>query len=163
MIVISDTTPLITLLKIDRIDLLEIIFKEVIIPKTVYNELISKNYADEAKTINDSKFIKVIEYKDKKKIKDIKDNYSLDLGESESIALALSYKECTLIVDELKARKVALRMGLKITGSIGIILYSYDKGYINKEEVLSYLETFKLTNRYISDNLYEKLRNKINN
>ena len=39
MIIISDTTPIISLIKINRIDLLEQLFREVFIPEAVYNEL----------------------------------------------------------------------------------------------------------------------------
>lgn len=39
MIVISDTTPLISLLKINRIDLLEKLFGDVLIPQAVFEEL----------------------------------------------------------------------------------------------------------------------------
>ena len=39
MIVASDTTPLISLLKISRLDLLEKLFGEVLIPSAVFNEL----------------------------------------------------------------------------------------------------------------------------
>ena len=39
MIVVSDTTPLISLLKISRLDLLEKLFGEVLIPSAVFNEL----------------------------------------------------------------------------------------------------------------------------
>ena len=39
MIVVSDTTPLISLLKIDRIDLLEKLFGQVLIPQAVFEEL----------------------------------------------------------------------------------------------------------------------------
>ena len=43
MIVVSDTTPLISLLKINRIDLLERLFGEVLIPQAVFNELTRMN------------------------------------------------------------------------------------------------------------------------
>lgn len=39
MIVVSDTTPLISLLKINRLELLERLFGEVMIPKAVFDEL----------------------------------------------------------------------------------------------------------------------------
>ena len=39
MIVVSDTTPLISLLKINRIDLLEKLFGDVLIPQAVFDEL----------------------------------------------------------------------------------------------------------------------------
>ena len=39
MIVVSDTTPLISFLKMRRIDLLEKLFGQVFVPRAVYNEL----------------------------------------------------------------------------------------------------------------------------
>ena len=39
MIVVSDTTPLISLLKIERLDLLKKLFGNVLIPQAVYEEL----------------------------------------------------------------------------------------------------------------------------
>ena len=41
MIVVSDTTPLISLLKIKRVDLLKELFGEVLIPQAVFDEVIS--------------------------------------------------------------------------------------------------------------------------
>lgn len=38
MIVVSDTTPLISLLKIERLDLLKKLFENVLIPQAVYEE-----------------------------------------------------------------------------------------------------------------------------
>jgi predicted nucleic acid-binding protein len=40
MIVISDTTPILSLIKIDRLKILEELYKKIIIPKAVYDELI---------------------------------------------------------------------------------------------------------------------------
>lgn len=41
MIVISDATPLISLMKADRLEILEHLFGDVLIPHAVYSELIS--------------------------------------------------------------------------------------------------------------------------
>mgnify|MGYP007123077859 FL=1 len=38
MIVVSDTTPLISLLKMERLDLLEKLFGQVLIPQAVFDE-----------------------------------------------------------------------------------------------------------------------------
>ena len=52
MIVVSDTTPLISLLKINRLDLLEKLFGEVLIPEAVFNELtVDERFLLEAKLI----------------------------------------------------------------------------------------------------------------
>lgn len=62
MIVVSDTTPLISLLKISRLDLLEKLFGEVLIPSTVFNELTTdERFQLEANQIRQEKFIVVKE------------------------------------------------------------------------------------------------------
>ena len=46
----------------------------------------------------------------------------VDLGEASAIALALETPGSTLILDDLKARKLAEHLGLDMTGTIGVIL-----------------------------------------
>lgn len=59
MIVISDTTPVISLLKIGRLDLLERLFGEVFIPDAVYAELTAdKRFTEEAGAVSDALYIK---------------------------------------------------------------------------------------------------------
>lgn len=66
MIVISDTTPLISLLKINRIDLLEKLFGDVLIPQAVFEELtIDEHFQLEADQIRQKKFIVVKPVKDR--------------------------------------------------------------------------------------------------
>lgn len=61
MIVISDTTPVISLLKIGRLDLLERLFGEVFIPDAVYTELTAiKRFAEEARKVSDVPYIKTV-------------------------------------------------------------------------------------------------------
>ena len=70
MIVIADTTPLITLMKLQRLDLLEKLFSNVIIPNAVYEELISNStYLTEAQIIAHCPFLKRLEVSDRQSIK----------------------------------------------------------------------------------------------
>ena len=65
MIVVSDTTPLISLLKISRLDLLEKLFGEVLIPSAVFNELTTdERFQLEANQIRQEKFIVVNQLED---------------------------------------------------------------------------------------------------
>ena len=58
MIVVSDTTPIISLLKINQLDLLQKLFGKVMIPGAVYDELISNpRYETEANLIISSEYI----------------------------------------------------------------------------------------------------------
>jgi uncharacterized protein len=52
----------------------------------------------------------------------------LDLGESAVIALALELPGSTVILDDLKARRVARRSGIPMTGSLGVLLHAKRRG-----------------------------------
>mgnify|MGYP001217069077 CR=1 FL=1 len=54
----------------------------------------------------------------------------IDKGESSAIALALETPDSTLILDDIKARKIADRLGLSFTGTIGIIIKAKLNGII---------------------------------
>jgi len=54
----------------------------------------------------------------------------VDKGEASAIALAIELENCTLIVDDYKARKVASNLGIKITGTMGIIIKAKINGII---------------------------------
>ena len=70
MIVISDTTPIISLMKTNRLNLLKEMFSIVYIPNAVYKELIeNQNYSKEAELIKDCDIIKVIKIEKKNLIK----------------------------------------------------------------------------------------------
>ncbi|WP_420458730.1 DUF3368 domain-containing protein [Neolewinella sp.] len=55
----------------------------------------------------------------------------LDDGEASAIALALTQKNCLLIIDERKGGRQALALGLKITGLVGVIIKAKERGLID--------------------------------
>ena len=54
----------------------------------------------------------------------------IDKGESSAIALALETADCTVILDDYKARKVAELLGINVTGTIGVIIKAKLRGII---------------------------------
>ncbi len=55
---------------------------------------------------------------------------SIDPGEASAIALALETPNCILIVDEKTARNYAIRLGLEITGTLGVVVKAKLSGAI---------------------------------
>lgn len=55
---------------------------------------------------------------------------TLDPGESSAIALSLEYENATLLMDELRGRKVARQLGLNVTGTLGVIAQAKISGII---------------------------------
>ena len=156
MIVIADTTPIITLMKLQRLDLLEKLFDTVIVPNAVYEELVSNsNYLMEAQTVVECPFLKRREVSDRQSIKILREVVGLDAGESEAIALAEEKHADLLIIDERKGRRVAKQMKLKIIGTIGILLQAFDCKILSQEEILSCSERLRDSSIRISDSLFE--------
>lgn len=126
MLVISDTTTITNLLKIDLLDIVKKIYQEILIPQAVYEELSKLPYQ---KTIIDrAEWIKVKSIKNTSLVLKLKDR--LDAGESEAIVLALELKSDILIVDENAGRRVAKEFGLNIIGLLGILIGAKKRGHI---------------------------------
>ena len=79
---------------------------------------------------------------------------ALDEGEAGAIALALERDDCLLIIDDIKGRKLALRLGLTITGTLGVLIQAKQNGYI---EMLSpLLNEIKQTDFRLSEELMKE-------
>ncbi len=157
--IVSDTTALIILGKLDRFDLFENIFQKVYIPKSVFNELSQK----------DDGIQKMVEKNRLFCIKDITDietfkllDGMLDYGESEAIVLAKEL-QMILLIDEKKGRLIAKNMGLKIIGLLGLILLNVKKEYTSKEDAIKIIDKIKILDFRISTRLHEQFLNKLNN
>lgn len=62
--------------------------------------------------------------------------YSHDEGEAETIILAEEINANLLIIDDYLAREIANLIGLKITGTLGILIRAKNKGLIQKVKPL---------------------------
>lgn len=162
MIVISDTTPLISLMKIDQLNLLNYLFGEVQIPSAVFEELISNSrFPDESRQIRECPFIKKINVTDTNAVNLLRRSTGLDAGESEAIILSDSIPASLLLMDGAKGREVAAQMGIQLMGTIGILLIANNGNLLSKDQVLECIETLKITGRHISDKLYKQLIKKL--
>ncbi|MBI5471603.1 MAG: DUF3368 domain-containing protein [Ignavibacteriae bacterium] len=79
---------------------------------------------------------------------------SLDAGEASAIALALDLRDCLLITDDWKARRLATKLGIRITGTVGVLLDAKRFGHIR--EIKPLLELMKRAKFRMSDELIAK-------
>ena len=162
MIVVSDTTPLISLMKVGRLDLINQLFGEVQIPNAVFEELVSNSrFPDESRQIRECQFIKKVDVIDVNSVKLLRRSTGLDAGESEAIVLSDSMEAALLLMDEVKGREVARQMGIQIMGTIGMLMIAYKESLLSKGEILRCIEVLKVSGRHISGKLYEQLIEKI--
>lgn len=121
MIVISDASPLINLAAVDQLNLLEQLYREIIIPKAVYNELVEKGAGQPlADEFGDIDWIKSRQVENSNLAEALK--LELDDGEAEAIALAVEIKASLLLIDERKGRSIADNFDLQYVGIIGVLI-----------------------------------------
>lgn len=164
MIVVSDTTPLISLLKIDRIDLLEKLFGQVLIPRAVFDELtVDERFKLEADQIRRRQFIIVKTVQNPKSANILKRATGLDQGESEAIILTDELNADILLMDEAKGRAVSFQMGFKIMGTIVVLMAAYEENELTAEEVRACVKGLQSAGRHISQRHYQMLLDKLGN
>lgn len=151
--VICNTTPIISLLKIDKLHILEKLYGRIIVPKAVYDEIEKgrnkKYYLD----------IKSLPWIEISKIRNTDSRlYFLDLdnGEAEVLILANEMGADLVIIDEIMGRRYAKQFDLNLTGTIGVLLKAKEKKII--DSVMDLI--FRLTNKgtWISPKLIEKIK-----
>lgn len=164
MIVVSDSTPLISLMKASSLEILKPLFGEVLIPEAVFSELtINPNYSEEAAQIKNSTFIKIVSVEESKAVDVLRKISGLDLGESEAIIYADNHKADVLLMDEAKGRTVAKSMGLYIMGTIGVLLYAYEEKILSSDNIADALNRLRQSNRHIGDDILKYALTKIKN
>jgi len=154
--IVSNTTPIITLLRISKLDLLKEVCGEIIIPYGVYEEI---EIGKEKYYYSDLKKYKWIEIIKLEKTNEL--NLDLDKGELETILLAKEINADLIIMDEKLGRRYAKYYGLNVIGTIGIIMKAREKGII--EDIETVLSDIKKSGIWINDKLIADILKKQNN
>jgi predicted nucleic acid-binding protein len=113
MIVVSDTSPLTALLTIGAADLLKQLFREVVVPAAVRDEL-------QRSHPNLPAWLRVETVKNLAQVQ--KYAQIVDAGEAEAIELARELHADRLLMDERKGRRLATQEGVPVIGLLGVIL-----------------------------------------
>lgn len=146
--VVSNSTPLIALSKIGKFALLKDYFPEICIPRAVYIEVVDNGgnlYG--ARKVKEVDWIKVKEVGNQLAVKALKT--SIDAGESEAVILATEIGADLLIIDDADGRQIAQGMGLKVTGTVGVLLMAAKDGKLDLKGALEHLraEGFRLSQK----------------
>lgn len=130
MIVVSDTTPLIGLASIGRLELLLQLFGEVYIPQAVYDETVTfgREEGIAKQAVASADWIHVVEVKNRLAVGILLDE--MDLGEVETIILAEEINADWVLMDEKKGRRKLKQLNLPKIGTIGILLKAKQLGLI---------------------------------
>ncbi len=127
MIVVSDASPLIALSSVDRLDLMQLLFDTVVIPVSVRDEVMGTATKI---TVDLPSFIHVEPVTAELPVRFLKLN--LHAGESEAISLALERGIQGIILDDKQAREIAAELGLKVIGTLGLLILARRKGFLSE-------------------------------
>ena len=131
--VILNNTPLVALWILDRFDLLRELYSSVVIPHAVEAKFLAVDEDRRRAGLHAAPWIESVALT----VPAYAHAFSgLDLGEAEVLALALETSARLVVVDERRGRAYARRLGLSVTGTLGILLAAKTKGCIPQVEPL---------------------------
>lgn len=134
-IVVADTGPLIALARAGHLQLLQQLYKEILIPAAVHTELCLESGRPGAKRLVEATEQGWLVMRQPSRI--MAEQISelalmLDPGEAGAIALAEEVNCRFLLIDEQKGRKIAKRRGLPVAGLAGVLLAAKQGGFIDE-------------------------------
>jgi predicted nucleic acid-binding protein len=126
MIVVADTSPPLHLARIGRLDLIPAVVGRVLVPRTVWVELVQTGTrADVVAALEAADWIEVVE---DPPVQDL----GLDPGETAAILLAEELRADALLIDERDGRAVALLRGIAVIGTLGIVAGARRSGVLER-------------------------------
>ena len=137
--IISDTSCFIILTNIGELELLYKVYGQIVTTPEIAAEF--------GETLPE--WVEIVEVTDKYRQRLLE--LQIDKGESSAIALALETPDSVVILDDYKARKIAERLGITLTGTIGVIIKAKLNGTIPSVKPL--LEKIKQTDFRLSDEI----------
>jgi len=146
--IVGDSSALIALAVVDKLELLEKLYDSLYVPQAVYDEVtqIDRPQSDKLKDFLENR-VKVVKL-------DI-NKLGLGVGELEAIALYKKLDADVLLIDDNRAKKYAMLNDVKVIGSLGILIKAKEHNFINKVKPL--LDAIEKSEIYISDSLIKKV------
>ena len=156
-IVVSNTTPLIALAWLQRLDLLPVLFTVVHIPEAVRDEIKSKPQAIGVAELEASDWLVVTPITNPLAVELLLDQ--LDLGESQAIVLAHELHANLLLMDERRGRRRALQSGLTVVGTLGILIEAHGQNLVGPLRPM--LDLLRKLPFHMSDALYSEVLSRV--
>jgi predicted nucleic acid-binding protein len=153
-IVISDASPLINLARVEQLDLLAVFYGRVIIPRAVYDEVVVRGQGREGSAeVQDASWIDVDDPQDDLAVQALA--AELGMGEASAIILAQERRAMLLLIDEIRGRRIAQQLGLKVCGTLGVLARAKREGHVSS--VRSVLTLLRARGTWIGEGLYEQV------
>ena len=129
-VVVVNSTPIIALTLLDQLDPFRNLYGRVLIPPAVYDEVLAGGPGRPGGAqLEAATWIERVKLKDPSRADLISD---LDRGEAEVTALAQEAGVDLVVIDERLGRRHAKRLGLLVTGTLGVLLKAKNEGSLTE-------------------------------
>jgi predicted nucleic acid-binding protein len=155
VVVVSDSSPLILYSRIHRLDLLQAVFRDVLVPPAVDAEVVASgtNRAGAAE-VQAAAWIQLRSLANPRSVSALLSR--LDDGEAEAIILAIELGGgVPLLLDDLAGRRLARDRGLRVLGSPGMLVEAKTAGVIL--QVRPVLDELRTAGLWLGDTAYREL------
>lgn len=137
-LVVADTSPLLNVALIGRLDLLREQFDGVTAPEQVWDELAAGDDGlDDPRALRDEGFLELVPVEESSLFVELR--RELDRGEAAALAYAIDADADLVLLDERDARRVARRHDRSVTGVIGVLLRAAERDRIDLRDALDRL------------------------
>jgi predicted nucleic acid-binding protein len=127
-VIVSDAGPIIIFARIGRLSLLRDVTVALTIPSAVHAEITGTSGMAGATEVADAEWIEQAAVVNRSALESLP--HVLHEGEREAIALARE-KGAQLLIDEIRGRQVASRLGIEVIGSLRVLSEAKKLGHLN--------------------------------
>lgn len=158
MIILANSTPLISLARRGLFNLLRVLYGRIVVPPAVYREVVIEGSgragARETEEAIAAGWIEVTALQDPEAARRIQETFLLGHGESEVLALAQERGAALVLIDEERGFRRAEEMGLPVLRTAGVLLQAKARGLITM--VREHLEALRVEGFRLSDEAYRE-------
>jgi len=140
VLVIADASPLRYLIDIGQHELLPSIFREVQVPSAVISELTDSSTPESVRSVIENRPAWLI-VRDPEASAILEISPELDGGERAALALARELHADLVLIDDAAGRREAASLGIRITGTLGVLRVAAERGLIDVRSVLDRLRS----------------------
>jgi len=149
ILVVADTGPIHYLVLIEAVEILPRLYERVVLPEAVLAELTHPHAPPPVKAWA----TQLPSWAEVRTAAHVDLGAFLDPGEAEAIALAEELKADSILMDEMEARQEALRRGLPVAGTIGVLEKASQDGLVDLPGAFQRLAQ---TNFFVSPHLIKQ-------
>lgn len=154
MNLVLDSSALITLARIGRLDLLRQLARAVHIPEAVYEEVVLAGQGRHGSVeVAQAQWISRHQVQDQAAVVPLRAR--VGKGEAEAIVLARELQADVLILDDATARRVAEAEGRTVVGLLGLLLHAKLRGLVGA--VRPILDDMVAAGFFLDDSLYRSI------